>query len=74
VALCVMKDERPDTALARQQVGSMEVVTWRRASVTYALIAAPGDTDLGAIGKRIADNGIEEVLGELQQAGPAMAS
>ncbi|WP_175703648.1 anti-sigma factor family protein [Burkholderia ambifaria] len=74
VALCVMKDERPDTALARQQVGSMEVVTWRRASVTYALIAAPGDTDLGAIGKRIADNGMEEVLGELQQAGPAIAS
>ncbi|WP_334042965.1 anti-sigma factor [Burkholderia ambifaria] len=74
VALCVMKDERPDTALARQQVGSMEVVTWRRASVTYALIAAPGDTDLGAIGKRIADNGMEEMLGELQQAGPAIAS
>ncbi|EDT43371.1 anti-sigma factor family protein [Burkholderia ambifaria] len=74
VALCVMKDERPDMALARQQVGSMEVVTWRRASVTYALIAAPGDTDLGAIGKRIADNGVEEVLGELQQAGPAIAS
>ncbi|UEP39231.1 zf-HC2 domain-containing protein [Burkholderia ambifaria] len=74
VALCVMKDERPDTALARQQVGSMEVVTWRRASVTYALIAAPGDTDLGAIGKRIADNGMEEVLGELQQAGTAIAS
>ncbi|MBR8348052.1 anti-sigma factor [Burkholderia ambifaria] len=74
VALCVMKDERPDTALARQQVGSMEVVTWRRASVTYALIAAPGDTDLGAIGKRIADNGMEEVVGELQQAGTAIAS
>ncbi|EMN1927233.1 zf-HC2 domain-containing protein [Burkholderia ambifaria] len=74
VALCVMKDERPDTALARQQVGSMEVVTWRRASVSYALIAAPGDTDLGAIGKRIADNGMEGVLGELQQAGPAIAS
>ena len=74
VALCVMKDERPDTVLARQQVGSMEVVTWRRASVTYALIAAPGDTDLGAIGKRIADNGMEEVLGQLQQAGPAIAS
>ncbi|WP_438820318.1 anti-sigma factor family protein [Burkholderia lata] len=37
------------------QVGSMDVVTWRRAGVSYALIAAPGDTDLGAIGKRIAD-------------------
>ncbi|MET3824208.1 MULTISPECIES: anti-sigma factor [Burkholderia] len=74
VALCVMKDERPDTALARQQVGSMEVVTWRRARMTYALIAAPGDTDLGAIGKRIADNGMEEMLGQLQRAGPAIAS
>ncbi|VWC92156.1 anti-sigma factor [Burkholderia lata] len=52
----------------------MDVVTWRRASVTYALIAASGDTDLGAIGKRIADNGMEEMLGRMQQAGPAIAS
>ncbi|RQR49531.1 anti-sigma factor [Burkholderia sp. Bp9140] len=74
VALCVMKDERPDTVPTRQQGGNMEVVTWRRARMTYALIAAPGDTDLGAIGKRIAENGMEEVLGQLQQAGQAIAS
>ncbi|KAG8152348.1 anti-sigma factor family protein [Burkholderia catarinensis] len=74
VALCVMKDERPDTVPARQQVGSMDVVTWRRARITYALIAAPGDADLGAIGKRIAENGMEEMLGQLQQAGQAIAS
>ncbi|KER67600.1 transmembrane anti-sigma factor [Burkholderia cepacia] len=74
VALCVMKDERPDAVLTRQQVGNMDVATWRRASMTYALIAAPGDADLGALGKRIAENGMEEMLGQLQQAGLAIAS
>lgn len=54
VALCVMKDERPDTAPGRRQVGNMDVVTWRRASLAYALIAASGETDLGALGERIA--------------------
>ncbi|RQU49561.1 anti-sigma factor [Burkholderia cenocepacia] len=56
VALCVMKDERPDTVPDRQQVGNMDVVTWRRSGVAYALIAAPGDADLGALGDRIADS------------------
>lgn len=56
VALCVMKDERPDTGPDRQQVGNMDVVTWRRSGVAYALIAAPGDADLGALGHRIADS------------------
>lgn len=74
VALCVMKDERPDTVLARQQVGNMDVVTWRRARITYALIAAPGDADLGAIGQRIADNGIDELLGQLSPLIQAFAS
>ncbi|KWH65270.1 anti-sigma factor [Burkholderia anthina] len=54
VALCVMKDERPDTAPGRRQIGNMDVVTWRRASLAYALIAASGETDLGALGERIA--------------------
>ncbi|KAB0634208.1 anti-sigma factor family protein [Burkholderia latens] len=74
VALCVMKDERPDTVPTRQQVGSMDVVTWRRARITYALIATPGDTDLSAIGKRITDSGTEEVLGLLSRDGAAVAS
>ncbi len=56
VALCVMKDERSDTVPDRQQVGNMDVVTWRRSGVAYALIAAPGDADLGALGDRIADS------------------
>ncbi|MDR0246320.1 MAG: anti-sigma factor [Burkholderia sp.] len=74
VALCAMKDDRPDTVLSRQQVGSMDVVTWRRGRITYALIGTPGDADLGAIGKRIADNGMDAVLGQLQHAGLAIAS
>ncbi|AOK06240.1 anti-sigma factor [Burkholderia sp. AU28942] len=56
VALCVMKDERPDTVLDRQQVGNMDVATWRRSGVAYALIAARGDADLGALGDRIVDS------------------
>ncbi|KVV39020.1 anti-sigma factor [Burkholderia territorii] len=56
VALCVMKDERPDTVVEREQVGNMDVVTWRRSGVAYALIAATGDADLGALGDRIADS------------------
>lgn len=74
VALCAMKDDKPDTTLARQQVGSMDVVTWRRASVTYALIAPPGDTDLGAIGKQISENGVGDMLGQLPHVDQAIAS
>lgn len=74
VALCAMKDDKPDMALARQQVGSMDVVTWRRARITYALIARPGDTDLGAIGKQISENGMGEMLGQLPHADQAIAS
>ncbi|UXU85657.1 anti-sigma factor family protein [Burkholderia sp. S-53] len=74
VALCAMKDDKPDTALARQQVGSMDVVTWRRARITYALIATPGDTDLGAIGKQISENGVGDMLGQLPHVDQAIAS
>ncbi|MPV57392.1 anti-sigma factor [Burkholderia sp. HI2761] len=74
VALCLMKDDKPDTALARQQVGGMDVVTWRRANLTYALIAPPGDTDLGAIGKQISENVVGERLGQVPHVDLAIAS
>jgi anti-sigma factor RsiW len=74
VALCVMKDEKADSALAQQQVDSMDVVTWRRAKLSYALIATPGDTDLGAIGKRISESNVEELVGQLSKADRAFAS
>ncbi|CAD6524162.1 hypothetical protein LMG28727_01962 [Paraburkholderia kirstenboschensis] len=74
VALCVMKDEKADSALAQQQVDSMDVVTWRRAKLSYALIATPGDTDLGAIGKRISESNVEALIGQLSKADRAFAS
>lgn len=74
VALCVMKDEKLDSALAQQQVDSMDVVSWRHAKLSYALIATPGDTDLSAIGKRIAESNVEELIGQLSNVGHAFAS
>lgn len=74
VALCVMKDEKPDTALAQQQVDSMDVVTWRHARLSYALIATPGDADLGAIGKRISESTVEELLGQSSPIDRSVAS
>ncbi|MFM0501454.1 anti-sigma factor [Paraburkholderia caffeinilytica] len=74
VALCVMKDEKADSALTQQQVDSMDVVTWRHAKLSYALIATPGDTDLSAIGRRISESNAEELIGQLSKIGPAFAS
>ncbi|XUW93436.1 anti-sigma factor (plasmid) [Burkholderia sp. M6-3] len=74
VALCVMKDEKADLALAQRQVDSMDVVTWRRAKLSYALIATPGDTDIGALGKRISESNVEELIGQLSKAERAFAS
>ncbi|MDP9650523.1 anti-sigma factor [Paraburkholderia caledonica] len=74
VALCVMKDEKADSALAQQQVDSMDVVTWRRDKLSYALIATPGDTDLGALGKRISESNVEELIGQLSKAERPFAS
>ncbi|WP_321893942.1 anti-sigma factor family protein [Paraburkholderia tropica] len=64
VALCVMKDDRPDTAMKRQHVDSLNVLTWRRANLSYALIAALDDNALSAIGKQIAEGRDDEVLGQ----------
>jgi anti-sigma factor RsiW len=58
VALCVMKDAKPDAGLAQQRVDRMDVVTWRQAELSYALIAEPGAADLHAIGKQITGSGV----------------
>jgi anti-sigma factor RsiW len=56
VALCVMKDARPDEAVASRTVEAMAVATWRQGELSYALIGDPGNVDLAALGKRIADS------------------
>ncbi|MBR8303172.1 anti-sigma factor [Burkholderia dolosa] len=74
VALCVMKDDKPDTALTQQQVFDMDVVTWRRARMTYALIAAPGEADLDAIGRQIAESRVDDMLGQSPRVDANVAS
>jgi anti-sigma factor RsiW len=57
VALCVMKEVKPDAAVADQRVASMTVVTWRQAELSYALIGQPEGVDLTALGKQISAGG-----------------
>jgi anti-sigma factor RsiW len=65
VALCVMKDDKPDATMIHQHVESMNVLTWRRANLSYALIASVDDDQLMAIGKQISRSMQEEALGQL---------
>ena len=55
IALCVMKDSKPDQPVATKTVDAMDVATWRQAELSYALIGKSGDVDLGALGKRISN-------------------
>ncbi|MFM0224347.1 anti-sigma factor family protein [Paraburkholderia dipogonis] len=55
IALCVMKDSKPDQPVATKTVDAMEVATWRQAELSYALIGQSGDVDLAALGKRISN-------------------
>jgi anti-sigma factor RsiW len=55
VALCVMKDSKPDQPVATKTVDAMDVATWRQAELSYALIGKSGDVDLAALGKRISN-------------------
>ncbi|WP_310631916.1 anti-sigma factor [Paraburkholderia sp.] len=74
VALCVMKDDKPDSAMTRQHVDSLNVLTWRRARLSYALIAALDDNELAAIGKQIVDGGGDQVIGQRPNPREATAS
>src|SRR6195952_909686 len=56
VALCVMKEIKPDAAVADQRVASMTVVTWRQAELGFALIGQPQGVDLTALGKQISSS------------------
>ena len=71
VALCVMKDEKPDASMTHERVESMNVLTWRRANLSYALIASLDDDQLFAIGKQIAKGQTDETVGQLAPRGNA---
>jgi anti-sigma factor RsiW len=64
IALCVMKEAKPDAALAEQHIDSMNVVTWRHADLGYALIGKPEGTDLSALARHISDNNVQTLFGD----------
>ncbi|MCP3708726.1 anti-sigma factor [Paraburkholderia sp. CNPSo 3274] len=68
IALCVMKDARPDEAVASRTVDSMGVTTWRQNELTYALIGGAGDVDLAALGKRISNLDTAALFSEAQES------
>lgn len=67
VALCVMKEPKPDQAIAQQSVAQMNVVTWRQSELGYALIGEPEGVDLNAVARLVADRS----AGQLFTGAPA---
>jgi anti-sigma factor RsiW len=62
VALCVVKDAKPDQSLAQQKVDDMNVVTWRQSELSYALIGSAGQVDLERLGKMIANRDVDAMF------------
>ena len=62
VALCVMKDARPDQAIAQSQVNGMNVVSWRQNELSYALIGRPDSGDLSTIAQQISTSRVDAMF------------
>ena len=72
VALCVMKDMRPDAAVAQATVSDMNVITWRQDELHYALVGGENrGLDLMAIGKQISGQGVDQLFGKASSASAA---
>jgi anti-sigma factor RsiW len=59
VALCVIREPKPDQAVAEQHVDRMQVLTWRQSELGYALIGAPQGVDLREVASVIADRRVQ---------------
>ena len=73
VALCVMKEVKPDARTATQQVASMTVVTWRQSELGYALIGPRDGIDLNALSTSISTHRAAPLLGSLPAPIPLAA-
>jgi anti-sigma factor RsiW len=73
IALCVMKEVKPDAAVSDQKVASMTVVTWRQAELGYALIGQPQGVDLSALGKQIAGSQVAPLFSRDDSRAPSAA-
>jgi anti-sigma factor RsiW len=70
IALCIIKDAKPDQTVASQRMSDMNVVTWRQANLGYVLLAKGSDVDLTALGKRIAaGHEVGELVGQVDVLG-----
>lgn len=62
VALCVMKDSRPDQSVAQRQMDGMTVVSWRQNELAYALIGQPDSGDLSKIARQISNGDVDAMF------------
>jgi anti-sigma factor RsiW len=62
VALCVMKDSRPDQPIAQRQMNGMTVVSWRQNELSYALIGKPDAGNLPTIARQISDGEVNAMF------------
>ncbi|WP_082508677.1 anti-sigma factor family protein [Burkholderia sp. Leaf177] len=73
IALCVMKEVKPDAPVADQKVASMTVVTWRQAELGYALIGQPQGVDLTTLGKQISSSQVAPLFSRDDSRAPNAA-
>lgn len=66
VALCVMKEPKPDQSITQQSVAQMNVVTWRQSELGYALIGEPEQgVDLNAVARLVADRSAAQLFADV---------
>jgi anti-sigma factor RsiW len=63
IALCVIREPKPDAGVTVRTVDSMHVITWRQAQLGYALIGKTDGVDLEALGRLIAEHGTDQLFG-----------
>lgn len=62
VALCVIKDLRPDQPVTQRQMSGMTVVSWRQNELSYALIGKPDSGDLQTIARQISNEDVNAMF------------
>jgi anti-sigma factor RsiW len=73
IALCVMKDSKPDQPVATKTVDAMDVATWRQAELSYALIGQSGNVDLATLGKRISNLDMAPLFSDASPIAPPVS-
>ncbi|CAM2157032.1 Transmembrane transcriptional regulator (Anti-sigma factor RsiW) [Pararobbsia alpina] len=75
IALCVLKEQqRADANPSSASVDGLDVVSWRRAGLGYALLGEHGNVDLATLGKQLYNGDVRTTLSrdEAEHAGHAI--